>query len=248
MSSATLSSNYDPFARIHNETWGPDVIKTALPYLEKLLLPHLQEGAHILDLCCGTGQLAGHLLKKGYQVTGVDSSEGMLAYARQQASDSQFILSDVRFLKLPSTFHAVVSTTYGLNHVLDIDELTGVFKNVYTALLENGLFVFDLSLEQRYRSSWNNSMQGNITDDYAWAMVRNYDVEENIGQINMTIFSKAEINWQRLDTTWLVKGYSIPEVQSALNDAGFKKVSVYNTESELAPPDEASIVYFVCRK
>ncbi|MFE1748553.1 hypothetical protein [Coleofasciculus sp. H7-2] len=53
---------------------------------------------------------------------------------------------------------------------------------------------------------------------------------------------------QRLDTTWLVKRYSIAEVQSALNDAGFEKVSVDNTESELAPPDGAGIVYFVCRK
>lgn len=248
MSSATFYSNYDPFAQIYNESWGPDHIKTALPYLEHLLLPHLPEGAHILDLCCGTGQLAQYLRKKGYQVTGVDSSEAMLTYARQQASDSQFILSDVRFLKLPSTFHAVVSTSYGLNHVLDIDELIGVFKNVYAALLENGLFVFDLSLEQRYQSSWNGSMLGDVKDDYAWAMVRNYDAQEKVGQINMTIFSKAEINWQRLDTTWRVKGYSIAEVQSALNDAGFEKISVYNTESELAPPDEAGIVYFVGRK
>ncbi|MBD2741478.1 class I SAM-dependent methyltransferase [Coleofasciculus sp. FACHB-1120] len=248
MSSATFYSNYDPFAQIYNESWGPDHIKTALPYLEHLLLPHLPEEGHILDLCCGTGQLAQYLRKKGYQVTGVDSSEAMLTYARQQASDSKFILSDVRFLKLPSTFHAVVSTSYGLNHVLDIDELISVFKNVYAALLENGLFVFDLSLQQRYQSSWNGSMLGDVKDDYAWAMVRNYDAEEQVGQINMTIFSKAEINWQRLDTTWLVKGYSIAEVQSALNDAGFEKVSVYNTESELAPPDEAGIVYFVCRK
>ena len=33
----------------------------------------------VLDLCCGTGLLAGELIARGYRVVGVDASEAMLA-------------------------------------------------------------------------------------------------------------------------------------------------------------------------
>ena len=38
----------------------------------------------VLDLCCGTGLLAGELIARGYRVVGVDASEAMLALARER--------------------------------------------------------------------------------------------------------------------------------------------------------------------
>ena len=35
----------------------------------------------VLDLCCGTGLLAGELTARGYRVVGVDASDAMLALA-----------------------------------------------------------------------------------------------------------------------------------------------------------------------
>jgi len=71
-------AEYDPFAWIYNRHWGPVAIQRFLPIVEKLVLPHLPTGAHILDLCCGTGQLSHALAERGYQVTGIDGSENMI--------------------------------------------------------------------------------------------------------------------------------------------------------------------------
>ena len=38
----------------------------------------------VLDLCCGTGLLAGELIARGYRVVGVDASDAMLALARER--------------------------------------------------------------------------------------------------------------------------------------------------------------------
>jgi len=55
-------------------------------------------------------------------------------------------------------FDGVISTSYALNHIINIEELTCVFHNVYAALLTNGVFIFDLKLDERYKLSWHNSV------------------------------------------------------------------------------------------
>lgn len=91
-SSATRYREYDIFARIHSDSWGPE-LRQWLPDIEKFLRQHLPENLSkhpkILDLCCRTEELAQGLHLKGYQVTGLDGSEEMLRYARQNSPDSE---------------------------------------------------------------------------------------------------------------------------------------------------------------
>lgn len=48
----------------------------------------LLAGASILDMGCGTGRHSVELAKRGYKVTGVDISEGMLDQARKKAEEA----------------------------------------------------------------------------------------------------------------------------------------------------------------
>ncbi|BAY34389.1 hypothetical protein NIES2107_62940 [Nostoc carneum NIES-2107] len=130
MTTTTFYAGYDPLARVYNEDWALGVLKETLPALEKLILPSLIKDTQILDLGCGTGQLAQKLLEKGYKVTGIDASKGMLRYALENASEAKLILNDARILDFPPTFDAVISIG-AFNHVMSLEELTDVFKNVY---------------------------------------------------------------------------------------------------------------------
>ena len=251
MLASNARDSYDIWARIYNERKGPNTTKLAIPPVEKLLLPFLPQGAHILDLGCGTGQLAQYLKSKGYQVTGIDLSEGMLNYARENAPDVEFILTDARFFDLPCTFDGVISTSDGLNHLMSLEDLTHVFQNVYTSLLENGLFVFDLNLEERYETDWwNGSVEGDLKDDYAWAARRSYDREEKISQTSITVFNLVDDgSWRRTDTNLLGRCYSRSEILSALKGVGFTEVKEYDAKRDFDihewGPGKA---YFVCHK
>ena len=51
-------ADYDPFAWVYNRQWGPEFSRRVLPVIEELVLSKLPGEARILDLACGTGQLA----------------------------------------------------------------------------------------------------------------------------------------------------------------------------------------------
>jgi 2-polyprenyl-3-methyl-5-hydroxy-6-metoxy-1,4-benzoquinol methylase len=101
---------YDAFAWIYNRHWGRNSAQRFLPVVEKLVLPHLPPCARILDLCCGTGQLAQALAERGYQVTGIDGSEEMIRHARINGPDVKLTVADAQSFHLPATHHAAVST------------------------------------------------------------------------------------------------------------------------------------------
>jgi len=67
---------YNPgFANIYNLRWGGfanHVAPRIREFYESTLLGKMNKS--MLDVCCGTGQLALHFLENGYDVTGLDFS------------------------------------------------------------------------------------------------------------------------------------------------------------------------------
>ena len=243
-------SDYNAFAWVYNKHWGDSFTQIALPVIENLVLRQLPAQASILDLCCGTGQLAQTLIALGYRVTGIDGSEEMLRFARENAPAAEFIQADARSFKLPEVYHAVVSTFDSLNHVMTLEELTSVFRSVYDALRENGLFLFDLNMEEGYRIGWDGSF-GIVEEDHVCVFLNSHRPDERTAQFDATIFRLQGTAWQRSDVMLLQKYYSEAEVRSALEVAGFTEIRAYAHDEqsgfkELTADSERA--FFVCQK
>ena len=111
-------SAYDPFAWLYNKHWGNSFLPVVLPVLDNLVLTKIPKNARILDLCCGTGQMAQKLTVLGYRVTGLDGSLEMLNYSRQNAPGVEFLQADARSFRLPYKYNAVISVFDSLNHII----------------------------------------------------------------------------------------------------------------------------------
>ena len=245
----TTYSDYDRFARVYNKHWGNDFAQLVLPILEKLVLRHLPAKASVLDLCCGTGQLARALIALEYQVTGLDGSEEMLSFARQNAPGAEFIVDDARSFKSPAVYHAVVSTFDSLNHIMTLEELTSVFHNVYAALQPGGLFLFDLNMEEGYKACWDDNY-GIVEDDHVCVVRLSYRPEERTAQFDTTIFYLQE-GWQRSDLTLMQKCYSEAEVRSALETVSFTDIHAYAYDEQRGLEEltrDAERAFFICQK
>jgi SAM-dependent methyltransferase len=98
----------------------------------------------VLDLCCGTGLLAGELIALGYTVVGVDASEAMLALARGRlGADVALSRMTLPDLTVDGVFDAAVCTFDGFNY-LSPNDLRLTIAAVALRLRPDGWFVFDL--------------------------------------------------------------------------------------------------------
>jgi predicted TPR repeat methyltransferase len=98
----------------------------------------------VLDLCCGTGLLAGELIARGYDVVGVDASAAMLALARERLGpDVELNRMTLPDLAVDGRFDAAVCTYDGLNY-LTPDEFGLTMAAVAGCLRPGGWLVFDL--------------------------------------------------------------------------------------------------------
>jgi SAM-dependent methyltransferase len=70
----------------------------------------LPEGASVLDLGCGGGApVAGDLVARGIRMTGVDSSQHLIALCRERMPEQEWIVSDMRGFQLGRTVDGILA-------------------------------------------------------------------------------------------------------------------------------------------
>jgi len=238
---------YDPFAEAYNRHWGPDGAKGILPALDRLLLRDLPRGSRILDLCCGTGQLARRLTDRGFIVTGIDGSTEMLRLARKNAPAAELILADVRSFQADHRYTAVISTSNSLSHITSIRELRAVFRNTYAALAGDGRFLFDVHMEAGYKAQWHGEFA--ITDeDMVCTATSSYAPQSRIARMKVAISDLHDGAWRHSDTTIRQRAYTQAELISGMQDAGFIEVSMRDARRGQRPRGTLQRAMFVGRK
>lgn len=117
-------------------------VEKVLPLLGKYLP---SAGSKILDLCCGSGPFTFALETLGYDVTGIDIDDNMVALARKYAArnklHSKILLGDAERLEFPaSSFDAVIFLGNPLPH-FDIDPFGRAAKGAHRVLKRGGVMI-----------------------------------------------------------------------------------------------------------
>ena len=115
----TEKSTWEAFFDAHAPVYEDNVFtKNTVREVDFLLEElSLQPGGSILDVGCGTGRHALELAKRGYVVTGIDLSSGMLARAAEAAKTARvsvnWIQSDATRFSLPGRYDGAVCLCEG---------------------------------------------------------------------------------------------------------------------------------------
>jgi len=111
-----IASRYDTWYQTPRGTMYDRLEKRAIDSL----LPAASDGGKLLEIGCGTGHFSEHFASKGFEVTGVDISEPMVAVARQQNIRSgEFHVGDAERLPFTDGTFDVVAAITVLEFVCD---------------------------------------------------------------------------------------------------------------------------------
>lgn len=219
---------YDDFAWFYNRYWNEDFHSLAFPILQRIWLPRVAVGGRVLDVCCGTGYLAGLLTAQGLRVTGIDASPAMIAHARENVPEAEFHIADATTFRVPARLDGAVSTFDSLNHILEPKQLDEVFKRTAKALKTGAPFAFDMLLESAYETNWADAFSV-VRDDHVLLITgTGFDLRTHMAECRITMFRLMDGAWRRTDVEVQERCYSTKEIDGALARAGFEDVSYYD--------------------
>jgi demethylmenaquinone methyltransferase/2-methoxy-6-polyprenyl-1,4-benzoquinol methylase len=87
-------------------------------------------GDRVLDVCCGTGDLALASVAEGGRVTGLDFSERMLERARRKSDAVEWVEGDAVALPFPDGGFDAATVGFGVRNVPDLERALAELRRV----------------------------------------------------------------------------------------------------------------------
>ena len=97
----------------------------------------------LLELGCGSGNLAPYFLERGYDYLGVDVSDDMLHIARETSPTATFLQGDMRDLHLDRSFDAIIITGRSFAYLTTNQDVMNALRSCHRALHHDGVLIFD---------------------------------------------------------------------------------------------------------
>lgn len=218
------------------QKWSQYLIKT---------LKSLNVGSQGVDVGCGNGYFTRALCKAGYSVKGMDVSPEMLStaveLAKKEGVGSEFLTGDITKLRLCGKVDFITAINDCINYVPQ-NKLVSTFKGVYSNLKKGGVFIFDISSENKLKNIVGSNVFIKDLDEATviWLNTLKPDRVE----MELTLFSlNIDGTYSRSDECQTQYIHVEQNVISALEEAGF----TVETEGHLGISKQERI-NFICKK
>ena len=255
MGAATFDDPYAPIADLYeaeHRNWTDD--------LDLYRALAARAGDPVLELGCGSGRVAIALAQAGYQVHGIDTSDSMLAIARNSLGRRHlpvtFTLGDMRRFRSRRAFGLVFCALDTLLHLQSPGDVRDALGAAHNVLRPGGLLAFDivnpspglLAMRDgvvRRQSTFAGPGNTQVTHFVSW----------DIDPMTQTIDTSHFYDWmtdeglvQRRTTSFRLRCLERCEVEAALKSTGFGSVELYGS-AQLNPfePDSDRMIFVAAK-
>ncbi len=212
---------YGAFALAYDDSLGRLFAEELTPVLEEILESYGLRGGSHLDLACGTSLIAPVLERLGFATVGLDASIEMLAVSR--ARSRRLACGDIRSIPLCGRFHLVTAFYDSLNHILDLEDLGTVFREVTRLLEPGGLFLFDVNHPEAFRNIWGaREPYRSSSDRHAISMWTRYSTRKKEGRARIEGWVEAGGRRVAVRENRRQRAHDEEEIRECLDRAGLE--------------------------
>lgn len=169
-----------------------------------------------------------------------------------------YLQQDMREFELYGTVSAVVSICDSMNYMTSDEDLLQVFRLVNNYLDKDGVFIFDMNTEYKYKELMGDTTIAENREDVSFIWENLYDEEKRLNEYCLTLFAKAETEdeddeggaplYEKYEEVHLQRAYPLAEVKRLLAEAGMTFVAAYDVLTHEVPGPQSERMYIVARE
>ena len=218
-------------------------------YIEKHFQKRGLPGNTVLDLACGTGTMTWILTGRGYEMIGVDASEEMLAAAMEKTGCVEgiapiFLHQSMPKLDLYGTVDAAICCLDSLNYLTNPKDVQRTFERLRLFIAPGGVLIFDINTVEKLAALDGQVFLDETEDTYC---VWRPEYRRGLCTYYMDLFQLQEDgSWERSFELHKERAYTVEELTTWLQAAGFGQIRTYGDMKMRAPAEGEQRIYFSC--
>ena len=193
-----------------------------------------------------------------------DAGEEFSSEADADTTESSilYLQQDMRSFELYGTVSAVVSICDSMNYMTSDEDLLQVFRLVNNYLDKDGVFIFDMNTEYKYKELMGDTTIAENREDVSFIWENLYDEEKRLNEYCLTLFAKVEAEddeeeneengraalYEKYEEVHLQRAYPLDEVKRLLAEAGMTFVAAYDVLTHETPGPECERMYIVAKE
>lgn len=208
----------------------------------------------IVDVGCGTGELAIRFAQAGWEVSGVDLSESMLAIAYEKAAASglSIPLFEQNMAELEGFNDVDCITIFcdSLNYLEAEEDVKSTFKSAFNQLKKGGLLLFDVHSLYKMTQVFMNNTFTSVEEDVSYIWNSFPGEHPNSVEHELSFFVKEEETdrYLRFDELHFQRTFDVETYKKWLEEAGFSVRSITGDYSTEHMAEHTERVFFVAQK
>jgi SAM-dependent methyltransferase len=223
----------------------------------------------VVDLGCGTGNMAIPLARSGFSVFGIDQSSEMLSIAlgkweqppprrlREEAGTVRWLQQDMRDWDIPEPVDAVISFCDCFNYLTEPQDVTAAIRQTYAGLAPGGLFLFDVHAPKQLERYAEEQPFIYDEKDLAYIWTCEYDSDRSEIEHSLTFFIREENApksgssrslYSRFEESHVQRAYDPDWLAGQLVNAGFDLLHRCADFTWDKPNENSERLFFVARK
>jgi len=216
-------------------------------------LSYAEKGQKILEPLCGNGRFLVPFLEQGFDITGLDLSEEMLAKLRQRAPGAQAFRADITTYSGRETYDYIFVPSCSISLFTDIKQCKQVLRKLNALLAKGGRLVFSVdTIASRCTDDGDYQTTASVKTREGFDLIlksKNHYDERSQTQFSPGIYELYRegelLSQERMD--FQTHLYQAGEMEQYLRESGFSAVLSYSSYHKTpVSGDDYEILLYEC--